>query len=76
MGKYIKPTEKEFEILADIKFIETLKNNKDPLTVAWREVAKQVESDELLDARDFIIEMIKDGVGNTIIASTLVKSFC
>jgi hypothetical protein len=68
--------EKEFEILADIKFIDTLKNNKDPLTIAWREVAKQVKSDELLDARDFIIEMIKDGVGNATIASTLVKSFC
>jgi hypothetical protein len=72
----VEQKEKESEILADVKFIETLKNNKDPLTIAWREVVSRVESEDRIDARDFIIELIKDGIGNATIATTLVKSFC
>jgi len=64
--------EKQSTIEADNKFIGFLTDPSDPLTQAWRKVDK----DDKVDARDFIVEMIKEGIANAVIATTVVKSFC
>lgn len=64
--------EKKAMIEADNRFIGFLTDPSDPLTQAW----KKVDVEDKVDARDFIVEMIKEGIANAVIATTVVKSFC
>lgn len=64
--------EKQLLIEADQKFVTFLTDPSDPLTQAWR----QIGTEDKVEARDFIIDMLKDGVANAVIATTVVKSFC
>lgn len=69
----IEQEQKQATINADEKFVGFLTDPKDPLTKAWR----KVDPDNKVDAKDFILEMIKDGkYSNAEIATTVVKSFC
>lgn len=65
--------DKQAENEAEDRFVKFLTNPKDPLTVAWR----QVDTDNKVDARDLIVDMLKQGQhSNTEIATTVIKSFC
>ena len=64
---------KQAENLAENRFVTFLTDSTDPLTQAWRKVA----TDDKVDARDLIVDMLKDsGHSNAEIATTVIKSFC
>jgi hypothetical protein len=64
---------KQVENEAENRFVTFLTDPTDPLTQAWRKVG----SDDKIDARDLIVEMIKENrYSNAEIASTVIKSFC
>lgn len=65
--------DKQAVIVAEQQFVSFLTDAKDPLTLAWR----QVPTDDKVDARDLIVDLLKDGNhSNVEIANTVVKSFC
>lgn len=65
--------DKQAVIVAEQKFVTFLTDAKDPLTQAWR----QVPTDDKVDARDLIVDLLKQGnCSNVEIANTVVKSFC
>jgi len=68
----LEQEEKQALIRAEQKFVTFLTDPADPLTQAWR----SVDTDDKVDARDLIVDMLKEGVANVVIASTVVKSFC
>jgi hypothetical protein len=68
----LEQQEKQALIRAEQKFVTFLTDPADPLTQAWR----SVDTDDKVDARDLIVDMLKEGVANVVIASTVIKSFC
>jgi hypothetical protein len=68
----LEQEEKQALIRAEQKFVTFLTDPADPLTQAWR----SVDTDDKVDARDLIVDMLKEGVANAVIASTVIKSFC
>jgi hypothetical protein len=68
----LEQEEKQALIRAEQKFVTFLTDPADPLTQAWR----NVDTDDKVDARDLIVDMLKEGVANAVIASTVIKSFC
>lgn len=64
---------KQAVIQAEQRFVDFLTDDKDPLTRAWR----QVPTDDKVDARDIIVDMLQQGRhSNAEIANTVIKSFC
>jgi len=78
--EYVSPEQRLAEIQskqaeneAESRFVTFLTDPQDPLTQAWR----QVDTDNKVDARDLIVDMIKEGQhSNAEIATTVIKSFC
>jgi hypothetical protein len=71
--RLLEVKEKQQSILADQKFVTFLTDPNDPLTQAWR----QVDTDNKIDARDLIVDLLKEGKhSNVEIATTVIKSFC
>ena len=78
--EYVSPEQRLAEIQskqalneAENRFVTFLTDSTDPLTQAWRQVA----TDDKVDARDLIVDMLKDNRhSNAEIATTVVKSFC
>jgi len=78
--EYVSPEQRLSEIQvkqaeneAENRFVTFLTNPADPLTQAWRTVS----TDNKIDARDLIVDMLREGRhSNTEIATTVVKSFC
>jgi hypothetical protein len=78
--EYVSPEQRLAEIQskqaeneAENRFVTFLTDSTDPLTQAWRKVA----TDDKVDARDLIVDMLKDNRhSNAEIATTVVKSFC
>jgi hypothetical protein len=78
--EYVSPEQRLAEIQvkqaeneAENRFVTFLTNPADPLTQAWRTVS----TDNKIDARDLIVDMLREGRhSNAEIATTVVKSFC
>jgi predicted RNA-binding protein YlqC (UPF0109 family) len=61
----------QIEIAAENHFVASIRNPSDPLTVAW----KSINSEDKFEAKEIIIDMIKEGNGNSIIATEIVEIF-
>jgi hypothetical protein len=78
--EYVSPEQRLAEIQrkqaeneAESRFVTFLTDPQDPLTQAWR----QVDTDNKVDARDLIVDMLQEGRhSNVEIATTVIKSFC
>lgn len=56
---------------ADEHFVESLKDKSDPLSVVWA----RIDSEDKLEARDLIIDLITEGRANAEIANTVVETY-
>jgi hypothetical protein len=61
----------QMEISAENHFVTSIQNPSDPLTAVWREIS----TEDKIEAKEIIIDMIKEGNANAVIATEIVEIF-